>query len=241
MKKFTIYKITNRKNGKSYIGQTRYDIEHRWKRHLSCARTGSKFRFHAAIRKYGAINWDLEELYTTFDYKDALEKEKHFIGLHKTNSCMGYNANGGGTGGWLVVDFESWQLKLTARVQGQNNPNWSGITDQELIDIMVDKSKSLGRIPSLEEVRRITNLKIPKSFSKNRFGGKIKNLYSAVEEVTGLKYNQFNKSPEHRKKLSEKTKDWVWINDGKENKRIRREDIGMYLDFKRGKCNVNKN
>jgi len=53
MKTYIVYKITNKKNGKSYIGKTEYSLEHRWNRHLSSAKNGSKFRFHSAIRKYG--------------------------------------------------------------------------------------------------------------------------------------------------------------------------------------------
>ena len=59
MKTYIVYKITNKKNGKSYIGKTEYSLKHRWNRHLSSARNGSKFRFHSAIRKYGE-DWGKE-------------------------------------------------------------------------------------------------------------------------------------------------------------------------------------
>ena len=45
-----IYKITNKVNNKSYIGQTRQSIQFRWNKHIN---KKDKTYFHNAIQKYG--------------------------------------------------------------------------------------------------------------------------------------------------------------------------------------------
>ena len=54
-----IYKITNKVSGKSYIGQTRYTIEFRWKQHQH---KKDNTYFHNAIHKYGIENFSIEIL-----------------------------------------------------------------------------------------------------------------------------------------------------------------------------------
>ena len=49
-----IYKITNKVNGKSYIGQTRNTVEFRWRQHYKAK--DNKY-FHRAIQKYGKENF----------------------------------------------------------------------------------------------------------------------------------------------------------------------------------------
>jgi group I intron endonuclease len=52
-----IYKITNKINGKVYIGQS-INIERRWKEHISDKRKNSLI--HLAIEKYGEKNFNFE-------------------------------------------------------------------------------------------------------------------------------------------------------------------------------------
>ena len=148
MKTYIVYKITNTKNGKPYIGKTEYSLEHRWSRHLSSARSGSKFRFHCAIRKYGEDCWDLSviETYQTEDENFINEKETHFIKLFESDTKKGYNATAGGTGGWMLPRCsqevqEEWKNNISIRTTGYNNPNYSGLTDEELIEIGVKFAK----------------------------------------------------------------------------------------------------
>jgi group I intron endonuclease len=150
MKTYIVYKITNTKNGKPYIGKTEYSLEHRWHRHLSSARNGSKFRFHSAIRKYGEDCWDLSviETYQTEDENLINEKESHFINLFESDTKKGYNATSGGTGGWMLPRCsqevqEEWRNNISVRTTGSNNPNHSGYTDEQLIEVGVKFSEKL--------------------------------------------------------------------------------------------------
>lgn len=209
MKTYIVYKITNKKNGKSYIGKTEYSLEHRWNRHLSSARNGSKFRFHSAIRKYGEDCWDLSivESYQTDDENFINEKEIHFIRLFESD-VKGYNATSGGTGGWMLPRCsqevqEEWKNNISKRTTGHNNPNYSGYTDEQLIEIGVKFAKKYGFIGGRKRIVEFAlnelNIKFPKHFSKNRFGGDHKNFYQCIEEQTGLVYNPYYRDETQRK------------------------------------------
>ena len=53
----SIYKITNKLNGKSYIGQTMQLVVKRWRAHISRKSTSA---IHAAIKAYGKENFSFE-------------------------------------------------------------------------------------------------------------------------------------------------------------------------------------
>jgi group I intron endonuclease len=215
MKKYIIYKITNIKNGKSYIGKTEYSLEHRWKRHLSTARNGSKFRFHSAIRKYGEDCWNLSviESYETQDSNLINEKERHFIKLFESDTKKGYNATSGGTGGWMLPRCSKevqvqWKEKLSKKSTGSNNPNHSGYSDEDLINFGLKFIKKYKFIPGKKRLCKFCkeefNVEFPKSFSKNRFGGKMENYTKILEERSGLKFNSNHRTLEERKIIAEK-------------------------------------
>ena len=210
MKTYIVYKITNKKNGKSYIGKTEYSLEHRWNRHLSSAKNGSKFRFHSAIRKYGEDCWDLSviETYQTEDENFINEKESHFIKLFESDTKKGYNATSGGTGGWMLPRCspkvqKEWRNNISIRTAGYNNPNYSGLTDEQLIEIGLKFAKKYGFIGGRKRIVEFAlnelNIKFPKHFSKNRFGGNHQNFYKSIEEQTGLVYNPYYRDETQRK------------------------------------------
>jgi group I intron endonuclease len=202
MKTYIVYKITNKINGKKYIGKTEYSLEHRWNRHLSSARNGSKFRFHSAIRKYGEDCWDLSviETYQTEDENLINEKESHFINLFESDTKKGYNATSGGTGGWMLPRCpqevqEEWRNGAIIRNTGSGNPNYSGYSDEDLIP-------GLKRL--IKYCKEELNVNFPKTFSKNRFGGKRTNYTKILEERSGLKFNPNHRTLEERKIIAEK-------------------------------------
>mgnify|MGYP006266417209 FL=1 len=215
MKTYIVYKITNTKNGKSYIGKTEYSLEHRWNRHLSSARNGSKFRFHSAIRKYGEDCWDLSviETYQTEDENFINEKESHFIKLFESDTKKGYNATSGGTGGWMLPRCsqevqERWRSGVIIRNTGSGNPNYSGYSDDELIDFGIKFIQKYKFIPGLKRLIKFCkeelNVEFPKSFSKNRFGGRRTNYTKILEERSGLKFNPNHRTLDERKIIAEK-------------------------------------
>lgn len=84
-----IYKITNKINGKIYIGQSVH-IERRWQEHCQESSTSIIAK---AIKKYGKENFSFEvlEQYQVEDYDKLDEREMYYI--HQYNSLVpnGYN------------------------------------------------------------------------------------------------------------------------------------------------------
>lgn len=88
-----IYKITNKVNGKSYIGQTRYTLEFRWRQHLH---KKDNTYFHNAIHKYGEENFK-KEILEKCKVEDLNSKEIYYIAKYNTFK-EGYNLTIGGDG-----------------------------------------------------------------------------------------------------------------------------------------------
>ena len=90
-----IYKITNKINNKSYIGQTTQTLEKRWKKHLS--QLNDNTYFHRAIKKYGANNF-LKEILEDNIFNEKLdEREIYWIAKEGTYiDNGGYNLTVGG-------------------------------------------------------------------------------------------------------------------------------------------------
>lgn len=95
---YYIYKITNKLNGKIYIGQHKVPlIKENFRRYL-----GSGIAIKNAITEYGKENFDKEILeYIDDDEKHELvsEREKYWIKEFNCISPNGYNISAGGEGG----------------------------------------------------------------------------------------------------------------------------------------------
>ena len=93
-----IYCITNATNGKQYVGQTRYSVARRWQRHKHLAETGSMCALHCAIRKYGTVVFEVEQIDFAETLEELNEKEACYILQLKTLAPSGYNLTTGGDG-----------------------------------------------------------------------------------------------------------------------------------------------
>lgn len=90
-----IYKITNKINGHSYIGQS-VDVERRWRQHINFPKENSKYPLYQAFRKYGIENFSFEILELCSQEK-LNDREIYYIA--KYNSYQkGYNQTAGGSG-----------------------------------------------------------------------------------------------------------------------------------------------
>lgn len=97
-----IYKITNIKNGKIYIGQTKYSVESRFSKHCSNSRSSKesykRLYLYKSINKHGLDNFKVEPIVEGNFNKVMLDElEKHYIRLYNsTNPTKGYNSCPGG-------------------------------------------------------------------------------------------------------------------------------------------------
>lgn len=82
----TIYKITNKLNGNSYIGLTIRSVEERWKEHKYRSKniTSNSQTISKAIHKYGVENFSFEVLEDNIDNEVLKEKERYYINLYNT-------------------------------------------------------------------------------------------------------------------------------------------------------------
>ena len=75
-----IYMITNKINGKKYIGQTIRPVEQRFRRHILDAQNGKlDTHFARAIRKHGEENFDIEIIDIAKTQEELNEKEQYWI------------------------------------------------------------------------------------------------------------------------------------------------------------------
>lgn len=93
-----IYKITNKINGKSYIGQS-VNIKNRWYVHKA---TKDDYPIHRAIQKYGKNNFSWEVLEECSE-QQLSEREIYYISKYNTfmyaENSNGYNLTPGGEQG----------------------------------------------------------------------------------------------------------------------------------------------
>ncbi len=83
-----IYKITNKINGKIYIGQTRNSLTKRWYEHRFTNKTSP---IHLAILKYGSENFSIEQIDVANSKEELTKLEQHWMDLYKSKTPNGYN------------------------------------------------------------------------------------------------------------------------------------------------------
>ena len=88
-----IYKITNKLNGMSYIGQTTQCLSKRINSHKTEKRNR---HISNAIRNYGFDNFEVTEIAYAFTKNDLNELEVYFVERFNTMYPIGYNHRSGG-------------------------------------------------------------------------------------------------------------------------------------------------
>lgn len=119
-----VYKITNIKNGKIYIGKTiKNNILLRLREHIRFSKIKDNMLLYRAIRKYGEENFKIESIFKGKTNNEIILKEIEFIkSLNSTNPKIGYNILEGGEG---VHPTVAMRLKLSERGKkliGSKNP-----------------------------------------------------------------------------------------------------------------------
>lgn len=100
-----IYKITNKTNGKVYIGKTTKTVQERWREHSNdTTKERCENRpLYKAIRKYGMDAFNVETIEEA-DLDVLSERETYWIGYFNTY-YNGYNATTGGDGK-VLYDYD---------------------------------------------------------------------------------------------------------------------------------------
>lgn len=106
----TIYKITNTKTGKVYIGKTTKSLNDRLQGHINNADKGNNFKLSLAIRKYGKENFIIEPIDFAETREELNEKEIHYISEYNSLED-GYNMTMGGEGGNTYINKSDEEMK----------------------------------------------------------------------------------------------------------------------------------
>ena len=88
-----IYKITNLKNGRHYIGQTVGSIGRRWNQHITSKKNSPLYN---AFRKYGKESFTIEAICSVLDPAHLNDLERYFIVHYNSMHPTGYNLTTGG-------------------------------------------------------------------------------------------------------------------------------------------------
>ena len=125
-----IYKITNNKNGKVYIGQTIKPIEQRFKRHKNDALNNVlDTHFARAIRYYGEDAFSIEQIDTAETQEELNQKEQNWIryynsveeGYNETDAL--YKCGGNTYKSKTEEEMNKIKQKIRESKLGEKNPN----------------------------------------------------------------------------------------------------------------------
>lgn len=120
MKTNEVYKITNKVNGKIYIGITNQGSGVRYYKHWSDARKGDPCPIHKAMAKYGKENFRLEIIDFADTYDELKEKEKFYIKkFNSMDRSVGYNLTEGGDGTFGRLHSEETKEKIRQKALGR--------------------------------------------------------------------------------------------------------------------------
>jgi group I intron endonuclease len=97
--KYLAYKITNKLNGKCYIGVSAGRVEARWREHRRCAERGKRGTLYCAMRKWGMAAFTFEVVACAASLADLHETERRLILQYNSRTTgHGYNRTSGGEG-----------------------------------------------------------------------------------------------------------------------------------------------
>lgn len=188
-----IYKITNKINGKVYIGQTTTDIESRWNKHkYACYNPNSdtyNTKFYRGIRKYGFNNFTVELVEQCND-SELNDKEQYWIQFYNSYS-KGYNSTIGGEGGtkYSTQDIVNlWNQGYScSEIAKKMNMGKTGSRK-----VVIPRLKAVG-LYSIQEMQKRMKKDSQKKYSKpilqfDLNGNLIKKYHSVNEAARILKY-----------------------------------------------------
>lgn len=171
-----IYLITNKINGKQYVGQTIQPIEERWRQHCKDNSNVSLLKY--SIRKHGKDNFSIDILYKAESIEDLNEKEEKFINQFNTLSPNGYNLLPGG----LNKKFSEESKKKMSDSHKGSIPWNKGLTveDPRILALSIKSAQAqMGRVPWNKGLTSSDDARLEK---QKRYGESHHNFGKSISE-----------------------------------------------------------
>jgi hypothetical protein len=214
-----VYLITNKINGKKYVGQTSCSLEYRWKCHKKIS--SGCLLMRQAIKKYGEDNFDVKPIVITNE-EGANYYERQLIKIWNTKTPNGYNLTDGGEG-VLNPSVETRQRMREAQLGNKQSEHTiakrakklrgkirTEETKLKMSQAQMGNQNSLGRVESEATRKKKSDVNLG---NKNAAGA-----YRSPEYRKKLSDVQKGRklTPEHKKKLSEAAKRRANTKEGRE-------------------------
>ena len=190
-----IYKVTNKINGKIYVGQTVGDLNRRRSAHLSSVKTDKyDIYFYKAIKKYGKENFDWVILEKCNTIKELNEKEEYWIKELNTTAPDGYNLKSGGNNSTHHKESIKKMKKVKeGKYIGEKNPFYGKKhTDESIkkmkenrLDTKGENNPMYGKKHTKKSLKKMKELKIGEN---NPFYGKF-HTEETLKKMSGEKHS----------------------------------------------------
>lgn len=230
-----IYKITNNINGKCYIGKA-LNVEKRLYQHKN--NQNSRPYLQNAISKYGIENFSFEVIEDNLTKETYGKRERFWISYYNSMSPNGYNLTSGGENepDGTLSDVVKKKISDSHKGKKPTKEARKRMSESAKIKYFSDEHKQ--------------NMSLSKMGEKNSFYGKHHSEESKrkmSEKLSGVNSPNYGKvghmtgkhhSEETKKTMSIKAKinaqgntnvrGRIWVNNGIESKRIKKEDFDIY-------------
>lgn len=214
---YTIYRITNIINNKTYTGK------HQTK-DLNDGYMGSGKLISAAIKKYGIENFKKEILYVFDTEEEMNNKEKELVVVSEET----YNLVEGGKGGFGYINKNGLAFGGDAKAASKKGNQ-----------VVIDKIRSDDNFRE-KYIQNYYQYLYPKRYCAKRFGSDNvffgKKHTDEVKKIIGIKNSMHQTGPNNSNYGK------CWITNGVENKSIKKEDLDIWLQkgYYKGRINGNK-
>lgn len=177
-----VYLITNKENGRQYVGQTIKPLDKRWKQHVRDAKRLTLLRFARAVLSYGPEEFELKVLHTCLSKEELDFIEIFYIRLLNTEHPNGYNMSHGGQIGYGYKGHkhsEETKKFLSEHFTGKGNANFGKPKSEETKRRMSEvqkgpKSYWFGKKASQETKDRLSKVRKGRKQSPEHIAARVK-------------------------------------------------------------------
>lgn len=207
---YTIYKITNKINGKFYIGS------HKTK-NLDDRYMGSGKYLIRAQEKYGLENFEKEILFIYDNPEEMYSKEAEIVNEEFLMNENTYNLKLGGYGGWDFNNTSEGQL-----LRQHSYKKWSQAGNRAFLEkLVLDETFRNKILNQRKELGKQTSLRMKEKWKSGEFSGFSGKIHS---DETKCKLKEAAKNKHNGEKNSQYGTKWIYSETLKISKKISKLD-----------------